>query len=164
MGIRATFNMGDVASRLRGCVDVVTNEQVRMLQQLGEKCVEHMRNEHPNDWQDRTGNLRSSVGYMVFVDGVAVHSSSFGQVPAHEPETGLEMNGGAIGQDLCRTIGEEHPTGMCLVVVAGMNYAAYVEAKGRDVIAGAEQLAERELPRMIEELEEDLKDYDKPVI
>ena len=42
---------------------------------------------------------------------------------------------------------------MCLiVVVAGMNYAAYVEAKGYNVLASAEHLAERELPRMLEKL------------
>jgi len=36
--------------------------------------------------------------------------------------------------------------------VAGMNYAIYLEAKGRDVLTSAEQLAQQELPRMLSEL------------
>lgn len=38
-----------------------------------------------------------------------------------------------------------------------MNYALYVESRGRDVIASAEQLAERELPRMLEKLVDNIK-------
>ena len=44
-----------------------------------------------------------------------------------------------------------------LVVVAGMNYAAYVEAKGYNVLSSAEHLAERELPRMLDKLITNIK-------
>ena len=55
------------------------------------------------------------------------------------------------GQSVAENIGKE-TKGVALVVVAGMNYAAYVEAKGYNVLASAEHLAERELPRMLEKL------------
>ena len=47
--------------------------------------------------------------------------------------------------------------GVALVVVAGMNYAAYVEARGKNVLSSAEHLAERELPRMLEKLITNIK-------
>ena len=56
-----------------------------------------------------------------------------------------------VGQSVAENIGKE-TKGVALVVVAGMNYAAYVEAKGYNVLASAEHLAERELPRMLEKL------------
>lgn len=53
------------------------------------------------------------------------------------------------GQTIAEKVGKE-TKGVALVVVAGMNYAAYVEAKGYNVLSSAEHLAERELPRMLE--------------
>jgi hypothetical protein len=38
-----------------------------------------------------------------------------------------------------------------------MNYAVHVESKGRDVITSAEQLAKRELPKMLAKLVENIK-------
>jgi hypothetical protein len=60
------------------------------------------------------------------------------------------------GQSLARKVGSE-TTGVCLVVTAGMNYAVHVESKGRDVITSAEQLAKRELPKMLAKLVENIK-------
>ena len=57
---------------------------------------------------------------------------------------------------LPKKIGKE-TKGVALVVVAGMNYAAYVEAKGYNVLSSAEHLAERELPRMLEKLITNIK-------
>ena len=111
---------------------------------LGEMCVNHARNVPASQgFQDQTGNLRSSIGYMVFNDGVAVH------IAYEQVKSGSE---GAIkGESLARKVGEKS-TGICLVVTAGMEYALYVESKGRDVISSAEKMAERELPRMLEKL------------
>jgi len=40
-------------------------------------------------------------------------------------------------------IAAQYPTGMILVVVAGMEYAAAVESKGYDVITGSSREAEK---------------------
>ena len=37
-----------------------------------------------------------------------------------------------------------------------MSYAIYVESSGRDVLASAEMLAKRELPKMVEELKNNI--------
>ena len=46
----------------------------------------------------------------------------------------------------------EHKTGISLIVVAGMNYAVYVEGRGKNVLTSAKLLAERLVPQMLEQL------------
>ncbi|PDP62312.1 hypothetical protein CLI79_03450 [Porphyromonas gingivalis] len=149
MGVEAQFTTEVVRERFEAFLQEIVRQQVEALQQLGEMCVIHARSiPKEQGFEDQTGNLRSSIGYVVFVDGVAVHS-------LYE-----EVKGGSIGaktgEALAHKVGQG-TQGVCLVVTAGMNYALHVESRGRDVIASAEQLAERELPRMIEQLISDIK-------
>lgn len=149
MGIEPTFKRGDVQNRFDAFLEEIQKKQIERAQVLGEMCVTHARNVPPEQgFHDQTGNLRSSIGYMVFVDGEAVHSF---YEQTKEGATGVK-----VGQALAKKVGKG-TTGVCLVVTAGMNYALYVESKGRDVIAGAEQLAKRELPRMLERLTNNIK-------
>lgn len=149
MGIEAQFTKEEVQERFDAFLGQIQKQQIKRLQMLGEMCVNHARSiPKEQGFEDQTGNLRSSIGYALFVDGAAVHSSY------------QEVKGGAIGakagQELATEIGEK-TNGICLVVTAGMNYAIHLEAKGKDVIASAEQLAERELPRMLEKLIDNIK-------
>jgi hypothetical protein len=149
MAITPQFTRAGVQKRFDAFLAEIQKLQVEALQELGEKCVVHARNiPAEQGFHDQTGNLRSSIGYMVFVEGVAVHSL-YDQVK--EGATGVKA-----GETLAKKVGENHPQGVCLVVTAGMNYALYLEAKGRDVLTSAEHLAERELPRMLEELVTDI--------
>lgn len=135
MGIEAQFTKEDVQERFDAFLGQIQKQQIKRLQMLGEMCVTHARSiPKEQGFEDQTGNLRSSIGYAVFVDGVAVHSF-------YE-----EIKGGAVGE-LSVKIGER-TNGVCLVVTAGMNYV---------LIASAEQLAERELPRMLEKLIDNIK-------
>ena len=143
------FAMADVQKRFGAFLDQIERRQIECLQELGEMCVTHARSvPKEQGFEDQTGNLRSSIGYMVFVDGVAVHSF-YDQVK--EGATGTKA-----GEELATKVGEE-TKGVCLVVTAGMNYAIYLEAKGRDVLTSAEHLAERELPRMLDRLVANIK-------
>lgn len=145
MGIKANFNQEDVSRRFAAFLDVIVEKQVKRLQELGEKCVMHAKSIPENiGFKDQTGNLRSSIGYVVFCDGVAIHDN-FAQVK--EGNTGIKE-----GQKLAKTIGSKYPEGVVLVVTAGMNYALYVESKGRDVLTSAEHLAQQELPKMLQKL------------
>lgn len=144
MGIEAQFTREDVRERFEAFLRQIEKQQIKRLKMLGEMCVTHARSvPKEQGFEDQTGNLRSSIGYAVFIDGIAVHSF-------YE-----EVKGGVIGaragRELAAKVGKQ-TTGLCLVVTAGMNYALHVESRGRDVIASAEQMAERELPRMLEKL------------
>ena len=143
MPITAKFNMDDVRKRIYAFRDKIEREEIIRLQKIGEKCVIHAHNVAPDvGFEDQTGNLRSSIGYMVFNNGIAIHTG-YDQVNGSE--------GAKNGEELARKVGEQ-TKGICLVVTAGMEYAVYVEAKGRDVITSAEMMAERELPEELEKL------------
>ena len=142
--------MDDVKKRFGGFLDEVERKEIARLQKLGEKCVTHARNITPSQggFEDQTGNLRSSIGYGVFNNGVAVH------IGYEQVLNGAE--GAKKGEELARKVGEQ-TQGICLVVTAGMDYAIWVEAKGRDVITSAEKMAERELPEELEKLVANIK-------
>lgn len=144
MGIEVNFTTEDVRKRFDAFLKKVQEGQIKRLMKLGEMCVNHARSvPKEQGFEDQTGNLRSSIGYAVFVDGIAVHSF-------YDTVKG-GVTGERTGRALAEKVGGE-TNGICLVVTAGMNYALHVESKGRDVLTGAERLAERELPRMLEEL------------
>ena len=151
MGTKANFTRNDVRLYLESFCEDVVKRQIRYLQYLGEMCLTEARNN--KGYMMQTGALTSSTGYQVFVDGVAIHSQ-FDAASGAESEA--VARGMKSGQTIAEKVGKE-TKGVALVVVAGMNYAAYVEAKGYNVLSSAEHLAERELPRMLEKLITNIK-------
>lgn len=151
MAIKANFTKDDVRARFDAFLDEIQRKQIDRLKQLGEMCLVEARNN--KGYMMQTGALLSSTGYQVFVDGVAIHSQ-------FEAASGAQSDAAAqgikAGQTIADTIGKG-TKGVCLVVVAGMNYATYVEARGKNVLTSAKNLAERELPRMLEKLISNIK-------
>lgn len=125
---------------------------------VGEQVVNHARNlpspsaeiydkiPHQPNYIDRTANLRSSIGYVVSIDGDIVKAGGF------EPVSG-GAEGTESGRRYAQRIAGELNSGIALIVVAGMRYARYVTAKGYDVLDSAELLAERLIPQMLKQLD-----------
>ena len=151
MAIKPNFTKDDVRKRLDAFLNEIEKKQIDRLQRLGEMCLVEARTN--KGYMMQTGALLSSTGYEVFVDGVAIHSQfdAASGAESNAAETGIKS-----GQSIAESIGKG-TKGIALVVVAGMNYAAYVEAKGYNVLSSAEHLAERELPRMLEKLISNIK-------
>lgn len=155
MGIKAKFTKDDVKQRFDRFLAVVEKRQIQRLQMLGEECVTHARMIPPErGFTDRTGNLRSSIGYVIFRDGQAIHDN-YKQV--NGPEGGNAANAISQAKAVAERASKRHPSGFCLVVTAGMQYAVYVESKGRDVLTSAEHLAMQKLPKMVQELVENIR-------
>ena len=113
------------------------------LSKVGEQLVNTARS--TDSYKDQTGNLRSSIGYIVLVDGKIYQMSNF--------ETVSNGSKGSIsGKLFANDIIKRFNIGVVLVVVAGMNYAAYVSAKGYDVIDSAELLADKLVPKMLKQI------------
>lgn len=145
MGIKANFSSDTIRSRFEKFLQAIERQQIEKLQYLGELCVKHAKLVPPDvGFTDQTGNLRSSIGYMVFKNGVAIHE---GYSQTKEGSEGVRA-----GQRLAKKVGSKFPQGLVLVVTAGMNYAVHVESKGHDVLTSAESLARQELPKMIEKM------------
>lgn len=132
-------------------IERYTEEELERLKQaiirtflyVGETVLNKARS--TNSYKDQTGNLRSSIGYVVTVDGKIVHTAGFQTV-----KTG--QTGSSTGANYVKNLVSQFPRGVCLIVVAGMKYASYVSAKGLDVLDSAELLAERLVPQMLKQL------------
>lgn len=150
MGIKVKINPKEIERRMQNFLVALEDEQIRLLQELGEECVTKARSITPaqGGFNDQTGNLRSSIGYVIFQDGVPLRSS---YVQVLEGEKGVKA-----GQELAEAVAKD-TQGLALVVTAGMHYALAVESKGRDVLTSAELLAKNRLPEMLQALAEDIR-------
>lgn len=118
---------------------------IKRLAITAEKCVKMAREPHANDWGNVTGNLRSSIGYVILKDGQPVVN---GQPKQYGGSKGDGHEGIEAADALLNQLQTKFPTGIVLIVCAGMNYAAFVEnVRHKDVLASAELLMESEVKR-----------------
>ncbi|RKV78918.1 MAG: hypothetical protein D8H91_07825 [Alloprevotella sp.] len=116
---------------------------IRTFQYIAEVLVREARMK--GDYIDQTGNLRSSIGAIILLDGQIVSRSGFEVVMGGS-------SGANEGLTYAQEIAAAYPRGIALVVVAGKDYAAHVAARGRDVLSSAVLKAEDIVPRMMRQL------------
>lgn len=144
MGISANFNINDIDATFKALLAEVDRQLIESLTRVGEEAVKLAKMIPPErGFKDRTGNLRSSIGYVVLVDGKPVNVAFAAVKGGHA--------GVNEGQRLALQVGSK-TEGYALVVVAGMNYAVHVESKGRDVLTSAEKFAEKEIAKELADL------------
>ena len=158
MGITALFKDEDILRQLHTDRELIEEQIIKILEYVGEEFIKKARarvtetiyertvydkdgNERERESWELTGNLRSSIGYFVLKDGDVI-SQKFQDNPA--------------GKEAAEKLLDEIPnkTGLQLIVVAGMNYASYVESKGFDVITTSADLAIVSLDRKLKELQD----------
>jgi hypothetical protein len=147
MGIRMTTKLSEVHDMLMREAERVERLTIRALSKLGEQCVTKIRDRAGDkSWYDQTGNLRSSVGYVIAHNKNIIQYSAFNQV-----KQGSE--GVKTGKDLAEELAKKYSNNYVLIVVAGMNYAEFVEAMdNKDVIASTELWVKEQVPLMLEKL------------
>ncbi len=129
-GLRSFFNARQVTGILEEFQKDIDDKILQTLQYLGEEFVNKARE---NDtYKDRTGNLRSSIGYIILYNGEVVDKSFELSEKGTDRHTGLKK-----AKSFADEVALEHPKGFVLIGVAGMAYAAAVEAKSYDVITGS---------------------------
>ena len=116
---------------------------IRTFQYIAEVLVREARMK--GDYIDQTGNLRSSIGAIILLDGQVVSRAGFEVVMGGS-------SGANEGLTYAQEIAAAYPRGIALVVVAGKDYAAHVAARGRDVLSSAVLKAEDIVPRMMRQL------------
>lgn len=157
MGIKANFTQADVRKALEERMAKIDLAIINRLRVLGEQCVNVARTQR--GYKDQTGNLVNSTGYVVLKHGEIIKSDFRRSATiTTQTKTGKQRtskgskDGVLVGEEYAKALAKKYPRGYVLIVVAGMKYAAAVEAKGRDVLTTAEQYAKENLPRMIEQL------------
>lgn len=130
---------------------------LRRLQYIAEEMIKHYRIVTPSHdtggYNDQTGNLRHSNGCRIYKDGQLVYetmdlsgfSSKDPDVPTvTENDIKVALDDYALGCDL--------GNGWTILLVVGMDYGKYVEAKGYNVM----HLTGIELQRKVDELKKEL--------
>lgn len=149
-----------------GGFDAIRKKYEAMKKNLNQKILrnlEYIAEDVLNDarrkgsYTDRTGNLRSSIGCRIYFNGNPVRSYAVQLVGTPtEPERRLSLEELQSNfNDAMEQYAAEHIAdveGYTIVLVAGMNYAYYVEAKGYNVLHESNVL----LQRRIEELKNSL--------
>ena len=154
MGIRAEgFN--EVIDFIEKQSERYVRAFVDDLNYVGNKVVAYVRNRSAADsWIDQTGNLRSSIGYVVVRNGRVIGKGGFDKVDGPKRSEAKE-NGSTVGESYAVRLAGQFTRGFALVIVAGMDYASYVEdMENKDVLKKGEFEAEKLITKLI-------KDYDR---
>lgn len=148
MAIKAPQNMAnDIELALRKKLADELDAIVDSLYEIGLSAVNTIRQNH--SYKDQTGNLTSSVGCAVVVDGEIMQISGFEAIKS----TGEQ--GAREGRSYVQSLASQFPTGITLIVVAGMNYAAYVERRGIGGMTGGELFAKQAVEDLLLELQDE---------
>lgn len=140
MGITPQFSKGAVFNEVMLFQKRLEQATIFTLQYLGESLAKYAKDNHT--YTDQTGNLTNSIAYAVVKDKEIVYYDATTQ-PGEGAEEALK---------LAMKIASSLPNKFSLIIVAGMNYAAYVEAKGYNVILPVELKAKKEFPIVVREL------------
>ena len=141
MAIKPTFQNGAVAAKVQEFQKRLESATVFLLQFMGEELTKYAREQH--NYTDQTGNLTNSIGYAVVRNGKIVNYG--GEIKSGD--------GAAEGLKIAQKMAANASSSFSLLIVAGMNYAAYVEAKGYNVIRPAELKAKADLPAYMQKLQ-----------
>lgn len=158
MGITQTTPASEIDKYIEEQIERMINAIIYDLKYVGERVVNHAKElpspsaadfptfphipPHQPNYMDRTHNLRASIGYVISVDGKLVDDFGFDS----------SGRGGKDGIKYAKEVARQFPKGIVLIVVAGMNYASYVSAKGYDVLDSAELLADKLVPQILKQL------------
>lgn len=140
MGLRALTNSTQIQKSIEKAKAIMHKKVINVLARIGEMGVNYARKN--GSYKDQTGNLRSSIGYLIVHNGRVVKDVFDGK-----NETG-RYKGNQKAVQMIRLF----QTDFAVIIVAGMNYAAAVEARGYDVLSGSEIFTKQKFPELIRQL------------
>lgn len=138
------FKVSDIKKSLMQHKQIIVDAMVRRLQFIGEKFI--LNGREKGTYQDRTGNLRSSIAYVILFDGKQL-SKNF---------EGATKEGVRFAKKAIADISAKYPQGFAFIGVAGMEYAAAVESRGYDVITSSATIAATSLKNSMKQLQKSL--------
>ena len=115
---------------LRRVIKVTQNE----LESIGQQFVRdaRLKTTDQGGFSDDTGNLRSSIFFILQYDGELMHEDFEPSVNGTDKAAGI-----AAAQEYANELSGDSRQGWALITGAGMEYAGWVEALGYDVITGS---------------------------
>lgn len=131
MGLTPQFTKADIKNFIKKKVEGYRKAMEMRLQRAGEEFI--ILCKESGTYKDRTGNLRNAPFYLVLHDGKRV-GAEFGQGKA-----------GSKSKAFAEKVSSGYTLGYALICGDGMEYAAAVESRGKEVITGSTQTIETRL-------------------
>lgn len=121
-------------------------QMIMAMHYIGQEFIKKARDKSSGggSYEDQTGNLRSSIGYAIFDNGKEVNSV-FEVADKDENGEGVKSAKSLAKNQVAKT-------GLCLIVTAGMDYAAAVESKDHTVLtafAPSESQVKKDLEKLL---------------
>lgn len=127
------FEMEDIIDAINEDVDSWIQDLIESYSTAAKKFVDKIRKRTKADgekatWNNITWNLRSSIGFLILHDGNIIEE--------YFPTVGGGAEGSKTGNDYAKEIAAlvNEGDGVQLVIVAGMEYAVFVEDRDIDVL------------------------------
>lgn len=133
------FGDGYITKQVQYFQQQVELDMKLLLQEFGEKLVAFAKDTHT--YTDRTGNLTNSISYAIVRHKEILY---YNEVQREEAN--------AAALKVAMKMAESLSDAYSLIVVAGMNYAAFVESRGYNVILPAELKAKQEFTNKVKPL------------
>lgn len=139
-----TSEMKQIADRMEKEMNDAILEQ---LIKVAERAIEivRLKSKGQGGYNDDTGNLRSGTGFIIHKDGRVVHRDFKASGKGTDKQTGLDTGLKAALEIL-------RDNGWGIFLVSGMEYAGWVEAKGYDVLSGAQTGLDQALAQAFREI------------
>lgn len=135
----------EIAEWIDDFIDDTMMETTAIVSKIGEDALAISREEHL--YRTQTGNLQSSCGFTVTLDGMALTQTDFTPKPGKvNPDGNTGSQEGKSYMEQC--LQQKLDKGISLIMVAGMNYAGVVEDRGGDVLKSAEAHIRQEFDKL----------------
>lgn len=137
-------SLQDTLDRIDAAQKAVNDATVEAFAEVGDYVTKQIRSGNLSNWNNDTGSLRSSIGYAIGKGGKMVKMSDFDVILQ-----GSE--GSRKGKALAEKLVSEYSTfDYVLVLVAGEEYAVYVEAvENRIVLSSGLLYIKKELTKTL---------------
>jgi len=144
--LEAQFNPAELTRQIQEEVDKQTLET---LIKVSSRAIEIARTraaaKEMKIYENHTGNLESSTGFIITRDGKIVHKDFKLADEGTDKSTGMQT-----GLNTALSVLRERGWG--IIIVAGMEYASWVEGKGFEVLTGAMMNYEQYLEQAFKEI------------
>jgi hypothetical protein len=156
MALKSNFNEGqsmrDVQKQAETLYQQIINAFINDAEQFIINARGQAQSHAMGQYEDETANLRNSIGYYIFHNGELVIGKEPGGLAGKVNEGKLSAS--EIAAMNKQTIQEFiKPSGFQMILIAGMNYASYVESKGYNVISYQADVCMIDLALHLEKLE-----------
>lgn len=134
----------EVSHWINDFIDDQLEETMVITAKIGEDALAISRQEHV--YTARTGNLQSSCGFTITFNGKTYIATDFTAKPGAD---GDGTKGSEAGkQYMAECLENKLSKGISLIMVAGTDYAGYVEDWGGDVLKSAEAHIRKEFEKL----------------